>query len=71
MRSAALQQFIQLGANVFRRVGHERAFSGEISAHDTLPPQAEMETLLHEAGFAASAVRDEPGRYVAVGRKAP
>ena len=40
-------------------------------AHDTLPPKAEMETLLHEAGFVAIAVRDEPGRYVAVGRKAP
>jgi hypothetical protein len=29
-----------------------------------------METLLREAGFVAIAVRDEPGRYVASGRKA-
>jgi ubiquinone/menaquinone biosynthesis C-methylase UbiE len=40
-------------------------------AHHTMPPRAAMETLLREADFVAIAVRDEPGRYTAVGRKPP
>jgi hypothetical protein len=30
-----------------------------------------MEMLLRAAGFVAISVRDEPGRYLALGRKAP
>ena len=51
------------------RSGHARMDAAV--AHDTLPPQAEMETLLRASGFVPISVRDEPGRYVPSGRKAP
>jgi ubiquinone/menaquinone biosynthesis C-methylase UbiE len=69
LRADGLVAIVHAASRDEVNAGHARMDAAV--AHDTLPPQAEMQTLLRKAGFVAISVRDEPGRYVARGRKAP
>jgi ubiquinone/menaquinone biosynthesis C-methylase UbiE len=69
LRADGLVAIVHAASRDEVNAGHARMAAAV--AHDTLPPQAEMETLLRAAGFVAISACDEPGRYVASGRKAP